>query len=184
MEESVIKAASSGDKKAFKRIFDVFLPRMRPVCLRYARTSFEADDILQESFIKVHKYLSTFNYQGSFEGWIRRIVVNTALNHYKKNTNLLVTDQLETVGEELIDSELQKDVDNIEESELIKLIEKLPEGYKLVFKMYVLDDLSHKEIGEILEISEGTSRSQYAKAKKYLKKLIVQATKSAKNISY
>src|SRR3954463_6504054 len=99
MEVSIIKAAVLGDIKAFKNIFDYYLPKMRPVCLRYVQTNFVADDILQESFVKVYHNLKDFKFEGSFEGWVRKIVVNTALNHHKKNKNYAALGRLEEVSE-------------------------------------------------------------------------------------
>jgi RNA polymerase sigma factor (sigma-70 family) len=175
MERSVIEAAARGDIKAFKRVFDFYLPKMRPVSLRYSYTDFEADDILQEAFIKIFHNLKDFRFEGSFEGWIRRIVVNTALNHNKKNSNYHASEQIEEAMEE--EDESITSFEGTEASELMNLIEQLPDGYKTVFNLYVFEDFSHKEIGDILGISEGTSRSQYSKAKKMIKKLMFQATK-------
>jgi RNA polymerase sigma factor (sigma-70 family) len=172
MEISVIKSAVQGDILAFKNIFDFYLPKMRPVSLRYAFTDFEADDILQESFIKVYHNLKDFKFEGSFEGWIRRIVVNTALNHRKKNINYLVLEPLDEVSDIKEEWDFVEELDEVVPSELMKIIDLLPEGYKLVFNLYVFDDLPHRQIGKMLGISEGSSRSQYSKAKKMIKKLM------------
>ena len=172
MDKVIIQEAIKGNTKAFKKIFDFYLPKMRPTALRYVHTEFEADDILQESFVKVFHNLSSFKHEGSFEGWIKRIVVNTALNNYKKNKNHYFNDQLDNIVEPLFEDESSDLIDEIEPSHLMKLIEELPDGYKMVFNLYVFDELSHKEIGEALNISDGTSRSQYSKAKKLLKKMM------------
>jgi RNA polymerase sigma factor (sigma-70 family) len=172
MEISIILEAAEGDIKAFKTLFDYYLPRMRPVCLRYVQTNFEADDILQESFVKVYHNLKDFKFEGSFEGWIRRIVVNTALNHHKKYKNYTTFNRLEEVSESDTEWEFVEEIEETEPSTLMKIINELPEGYKIVFNLYVFEDLSHKEIGKMLEITEGSSRSQYSKAKKMIKKLM------------
>src|SRR4051812_42210087 len=99
MDISIIKEAVQGDIKAFKKIFDYYLPKMRPVSLRYVQTNFEADDILQESFVKIYNNLKDFKFEGSFEGWVRKIVVNTALNHHKKNQNYASFERIETADE-------------------------------------------------------------------------------------
>jgi RNA polymerase sigma factor (sigma-70 family) len=172
MEISTIKEAVQGDIKAFKKLFDYYLPRMRPVCFRYVHTNFEADDILQESFVKIYHNLKYFKFEGSFEGWVRRIVVNTALNHHKKNQNYASFDRLEEVNEANTEWDFVEEIEETEPSALMKMINKLPEGYKIVFNLYVFEDLTHKEIGKMLEITEGSSRSQYSKAKKMIKKMI------------
>jgi RNA polymerase sigma factor (sigma-70 family) len=172
MEISTIKEAVQGDIKAFKKLFDYYLPKMRPVCLRYVHTNFEADDILQESFVKIYHNLKYFKFEGSFEGWVRRIVVNTALNHHKKNQNYASFDRLEEVNEANTEWDFVEEIEETEPSALMKMINKLPEGYKIVFNLYVFEDLTHKEIGKMLEITEGSSRSQYSKAKKMIKKMI------------
>jgi RNA polymerase sigma-70 factor (ECF subfamily) len=172
MDISVIRDAGEGDVKAFKKIFDYYLPRMRPVCLRYVQTNFEADDILQESFVKIYNNLKDFKFEGSFEGWVRRIVVNTALNHHKKYKNYTSFDRLEDIDEPDTEWDFIDEIEETPPSSLMKIIDLLPQGYKIVFNLYVFEDLSHKEIGNLLEISEGSSRSQYSKAKKMIKKLM------------
>lgn len=167
MDQSIIREAILGNNKAFKKIFDTFLPKMRPVALRYVHTVFEADDVLQESFVKIYQHLKNFKHEGSFEGWIRRIVVNTALNHYKKNNKYYAFEKIEAVHEDQVQAD--EEIAGLEPLQLLGFIQELPPGYKMVFNLYVLDDLSHKEIAELLDISEGTSRSQYSKAKNMLK---------------
>ncbi|MFN6944972.1 MAG: RNA polymerase sigma factor [Cytophagaceae bacterium] len=172
MEESVIQKAVKGDIQAYKKIFDFYMPRMRPLCLRYVRTDFEADDILQESFIKIFKNLKQFQFKGSFEGWIKRIVINTALTYYKKNFTLFVIDNVEEIDESDIEQDTVGEIEDTDTSDLLKIIDELPPGYKLVFNLYVMEDYSHKEIADMLGISEGSSRSQYSKAKKMIIKLL------------
>lgn len=172
MEELTIKEGAKGDIKAFKKIFDYYLPKMRPIAARYAYTVFETDDILQESFVKVFHNLRHFQFKGSFEGWIKRIVVNTAINHYKNNRTLYLSDHIEEVDEEMLGSEEM--LEEAEPSQLLAILQELPEGYKMVFNLYVFEDYSHKEIADMLSISEGTSRSQYSKARKMLLKLLLR----------
>lgn len=172
MENSVIKEASEGNVKAFKKIFDYYVPKMRPVSARYARSNFGAEDVLQEAFVKIFHNLKNFKFEGSFEGWIRRIVVNTAINNYKKNKNQFNFEPLDDLNEFEAGWEEAEEIEQTESSEILKVINQLPEGYKLVFNLYVVEDLSHKEIAEMLGISEGTSRSQYSKSKKMILKLL------------
>lgn len=171
MEISIIKKAVEGDIAAFKKIFDYYVPRMRPVCRRYVQSNFEVDDILQESFVKIHSHLKNFKFEGSFEGWVRRTVITTSLNQYKKYKSLSVIENIEEIEEELVQEEWEI-LESIEYKELTLIIEKLPQGYKIVFTLYVVEDYSHKEIADLLGITEGSSRSQYAKAKKMIKRLL------------
>ncbi|WMJ71930.1 RNA polymerase sigma factor [Cytophagaceae bacterium ABcell3] len=171
-EESIISAAKQGNIGAFKKIFDFYMPRMRPVCLRYAQCAFDADDILQEAFIKIHKNLYQFKFKGSFEGWIKRIVINTALNHYKKSNPSYVLHNIDEINEAEIG---QAEITLLEESStsaIFLALNKLPPGYKMVLTLYTLEDYAHKEIAHMLGITEGSSRSQYAKAKKMLINLL------------
>ncbi|MFN3402584.1 MAG: RNA polymerase sigma factor [Cytophagaceae bacterium] len=172
MDKSVIIKAAEGDVKSFRQIFDFYLPKMRPVCMRYCRTTHEADDILQEAFVKIFHNLKYFKFEGSFEGWIRKIVVNSALNAHKKNIKLEIFEPIDQLEDEGPDEEILPVLDDSEPDVLLKLLDQLPVGYKTVFNLYVLEDFSHKEIGEMLGISESSSRSQYSKAKKFVKKLI------------
>lgn len=179
MHISVISAASKGDVKAFREIFDHYLPKMRPIALRYASTSLEADDILQESFVKVFHNLKNFKFEGSFDGWLKRIVVNTALALIKKDRHFQELDNIEDIAEADIVLE-GEDVVEAEVSEILAVIGTLPTGYKTVFNLYVMEEYSHKEIGEMLGISEGSSRSQYSKAKKMIKRLLTKQHNASK----
>ncbi len=174
MENSIIIAAKEGSVEAFKEIVDFYLPKMRPVCLRYVRTTLEADDVLQEAFLKIHSNLHSFKFSGSFDGWVRRIIVNTALNHIKKDKQFYTFENLDEINPWIVETE-NDEVEMVVTAEtdaLLKIIEDLPPGYKTVFNLYVFDDYSHKEIAEMLNISEGSSRSQYSKAKKLINKLL------------
>src|ERR1700754_3407056 len=130
---------------------------MMTVCRRYSRDQKEAEDILQESFIRIFKYIHQYRFEGSFEGWIRRIVVNTALQilQKKKIRFIELNDSLDAAP--VIDAEA---ITNLETEELLKLISNLPEGYRIVFNLYVLEGYDHNDIAEMLKINAGTSRSQ------------------------
>ncbi|HWY33146.1 MAG TPA: RNA polymerase sigma factor, partial [Nitrosopumilaceae archaeon] len=143
---------------------------MLAVCLRYCKNREEAEDILQEGFIKVFKNITKFQYQGSFEGWIRRIMVNTALEELRKKRNRMITDDIdEMYSQPKSDMSIEG---SINAKDLIGLIQTLPAGYQLVFNLYVIEGYSHKEIAEMLDINEGTSKSQLSKAKGYIQRLI------------
>lgn len=164
-EKEIIDGCINNEVPAQNRLFNRFAPKMMGICYRYMQTIYEAEDVLQEAFIKVFKHLHTFQYNSSLEHWIRRIVVNTALNHIKANKkfrNELDTDNLEDEG--YTDSiHMQFDTE-----EVIHAIKSLPEGYRTVFNLYAIEGYSHKEIGEMLGVAEASSRSQYSRAKTIL----------------
>ena len=140
---------------------------MYGVCLRYSGNVEDANDLLQEGFIKVYKNLQKFRGEGSFEGWIRRIFVNTSIEHFRKKVKLY---NVSEVQENTIEDIELNVLDSLAEKDLISLVNELSPGYKAVFNMHVIEGYSHKEIADILGITEGTSKSQLARAKGVLKK--------------
>ena len=144
------------------------------VCLRYARNRAEAEDLLQDSFIKIFDNIRQFEGKGAFEGWIRRIVVNTALKNISK-----LSFQRESIGiENTVETAVAPSVLSLmTEQELLNLIAKLPTGYRTVFNLFVLEDMSHREISEALGIEESTSRSQLVKARNMLQAMVLKADK-------
>lgn len=138
---------------------------MYAVCLRYARTPADAADILQEGFVKVFTKMGQFNFQGSFEGWVRRIMVNTALRTYQRQR----FDYEQTGYEHLPDAPVDADaLSTLSEQELLNLIAQLPDGYRVVFNLVAIEGYSHAEVAEMLKIQESTSRSQLTKARRWL----------------
>jgi len=146
-----------------------FSPRMYAVCLRYAGNPEEAEDILQEGFIKIFKKLGSFRSEGSFEGWIRRIFVNTAIEHFRRKRYLQPVTEKE---ENSVEGSYLSVLDNLAERDIMKLIQQLSPGYRTVFNMYVVEGYTHKEIGDMLGISEGTSKSQLSRAKVILQQMV------------
>ena len=137
--------------------------------MRYANNADDAQDLLQEGFIKVYRNLDKFRAEGSFEGWVRRVFVNTSIEHFRRKHNLYsITEKEENIIE---DSDITA-LDNLAEKDIINLIQELSPGYRTVFNMYVVEGYSHKDIGNILGISEGTSKSQLARAKAILQKKV------------
>lgn len=137
--------------------------------MRYANNADDAQDLLQEGFIKVYRNLDKFRAEGSFEGWVRRVFVNTSIEHFRRKNNLYsITEKEENVIE---DADITA-LDNLAEKDIINLVQELSPGYRTVFNMYVVEGYSHKEIGNILGISEGTSKSQLARAKAILQKKV------------
>ena len=164
-EEKLIQACINEENYAQKYLYDFYSPKMYYVCLRYARHASEAQDMLQDGFIKVFDNISSFKSNGSFEGWIRRIIVNTALNYCRKASFKKEQLGIEDYQDKVVKS---KAVSNLGEKELLNLIQQLPEGYRMVFNLYVIEGYSHKEIGVMLKITESTSRSQLAKSRKWM----------------
>ncbi|MBA3971399.1 MAG: sigma-70 family RNA polymerase sigma factor [Bacteroidetes bacterium] len=155
---------------AQKNLYEKFSRKMMGVCLRYCDSQEEAEDVVQNGFISVFENINTFKGAGSLEGWVRRIMVNTALTNIRKNKKFKQNIDLDSV-EFMLPSATQAN-DSYEAKDLLKIIQTLPVGFKTVFNLYAIEGYSHKEIGDMLNISEGTSKSQYSRAKTHLQKLI------------
>ncbi|GAA4731485.1 RNA polymerase sigma factor [Flavisolibacter ginsenosidimutans] len=168
-DSDLLEGCIRGDRKMQHELYDRFAPKMYGVCLRYAANTEEAEDILQESFIKVFKKIASFRKEGSFEGWIRRIFVNTAIEHYRKKIYLQPITEHE---ENTVEGGYLSVLDNLAEKDIISLVQQLSPGYRTVFNMYVVEGYSHKQIAEQLGISEGTSKSQLSRAKQILQDLV------------
>jgi len=170
-EDKLIKEVLAGNARAQKVFYQRFAPKMYGVALRYARDKDEANDMLQEGFVKVFSKLEFYRGDGSLEGWIRRTIVNTAINFYKKNLKYRSSSDMDTV----LIFEKSHDASPIEQmsaGELLQEIKGLPAGYKTVFNLYVIEGYSHKEIADMLDVSENTSKSQLSRARTYLQKRI------------
>jgi RNA polymerase sigma-70 factor (ECF subfamily) len=158
-----------GNRRMQEELYKRFSPRMYAVCLRYAGNAEEAEDILQEGFIKVFKKLNSFRSEGSFEGWVRRIFVNTAIEHFRKKRYLQPVTEKE---ENTIEGKYFSVLDELAEKDILALVQELSPGYRTVFNMYVVEGYTHKEIADMLEISEGTSKSQLSRAKVILQDMV------------
>ncbi len=168
-ESDLINGCIAGERRMQEMLYQRFSGKMYAVCLRYANNSDDAQDLLQEGFIKVYRNLDKFRKEGSFEGWIRRVFVNTAIEHYRRKVNLNSIGEKE---ERMIEDGSFTVLDHLAEKDIILLVQELSPGYRSVFNMYVIEGYSHKEIGDILNISEGTSKSQLARAKSILQKKV------------
>jgi len=155
-----------------EELYRRFSPKMYAVCFRYANNADDAQDLLQEGFIKVFRNLHRFRAEGSFEGWIRRIFVNTSIEHYRKKS--VHTSSVSEKEQDSIEDADISALENLAQNDILKIIQELSPGYKTVFNLYVVEGYAHKEIGELLGISEGTSKSQLARAKSILQKKIAQ----------
>ena len=166
----IIKACIKGDRIAQKKLYHNLADKMYGVCLRYAANVDEAKDILQDGFIKVFLNLKQFNYKGSFEGWVRRIIVNTALEKFRDKNYLFAVNM--TQGYETSDSEYDHILSELSANDLLLLIRELSPQYQMVFNLYAIEGYSHKEISEIMNIKEGTSKSNLSRAREILKEKI------------
>jgi len=168
-EARLVESCISGDSKAQENLYKRYAKKMFAVCCRYSRDQDSAADILQDGFIRVFNALETFKKEGSLEGWIRRIVVNTALEYHRKQANTYSVNE----QEDSLHLSSEPDVHgNLGAEELLKLVQALPDGYRNVFNLYAIEGYNHKEIGEMLQISEGTSKSQLARARYLLQQKI------------
>lgn len=178
-ENKIVEDCLKGKKRAFLQLYNRYNSVMLGVCMRYARNNSEAEDILQEGFVKVFQNIESFGFKGSFEGWVKRIMINTALNHNRNNLKHYFHSDVDEIEEYIVvdsDVVIDKQEYPFNTEELMKMIQALPPGYKTVFNLYVFEGYSHKEIADMLEISENTSKSQLSKARKYLKNKINKAT--------
>lgn len=168
-ETDLIRGCIAGERRMQQELYDRFSPRMYGVCLRYAGNAEEAQDILQEGFIKVYKKMDSYRGEGSFEGWVRRVFVNTAIEHFRRKTyQQPITEQHENT----IEGKNISVLDNLAVKDIMKLIQDLSPGYRTVFNLYVVEGYTHKEIGDMLGISEGTSKSQLSRAKVILQDMV------------
>ena len=178
-ETDLIEGCLRGERKMQHELYQRFAPKMYGVCLRYAGNAEEAEDILQEGFIKVFNKMSSYRGDGSFEGWIRRVFVNTAIEHFRKKTYLQPITETE---ENTIEGKYLSVLDHLAEKDIIQLVQQLSPGYRTVFNMYVVEGYTHRQIAEILEISEGTSKSQLSRAKLILQGLVKTFVEKRKQV--
>lgn len=168
-ETDLLAGCIRGERRMQQLLYERFAPKMYGVCLRYAGNAEEAEDILQEGYIKVFRKINTFRSEGSFEGWIRRIFVNTAIEYYRKKTYMQPITEHE---EATVEGQYLSVLDSLAEQDIIKLVQQLSPGYRTVFNMYVVEGYTHKQIADLLGISEGTSKSQLSRAKHILQEMV------------
>ena len=160
----------------------MYASRMYAVCLRYCSDKDAAKDILQDGFIKVFDHISQFRSSGSLEGWIRRIIVNTALEKFRKAKRIHFTDQFPELSEQEAEVSEEQYDHEISMEDLMEMVQQLPDQYRYVFNLYVFEDMTHKEIAERLEIAEGTSKSDLSRARKILQREIKNKYMQSVNI--
>lgn len=167
----IVAQCIENNPKAQKQLFDILSPKMYAICLRYARNIDEAKDILQEGFIKMFKHLAQFQGKGSFEGWVKRIFINTSIEFYRKAQKENVKNSLESAENQPFDAQI---LSNLKVDDLMEIIQKLPPGYRTVFNLFVIEGYGHEEIAKMLKVSENTSKSQLFKARQHLQEIILK----------
>ena len=163
----LIKQCAKNDRRAQKEIYQLFSGKLFSICLKYSKNKQEAQDNFQDGFVLIFEKIGQFKFKGSFEGWLKRVMINTILLKYRKRTVLNIV--TEEIPDEVI---VDIDDDEISLDFLLNLIQGLPDRYRMVFNLYVLDGHSHKEISKMLQIAEGTSKSNLARARGILKQKI------------
>ena len=176
IDDSIIEGCVAGKRSAQSALYRKYSSVMLAVCLRYAQNRDEAEDILQEAFLKIFQNINSYRKEGSFEGWMKRIMINHALNFYRKNRKLPFLEDINSINEMEIMEKEEQSVSHapVSAEKLIALIQLLPPGYRMVFNMYVFEEYSHKEISEALNISENTSKTQLLKARRMLRKKLFE----------
>lgn len=172
IDKTFILKLQNKDRKAQLSFYNYLSPKMYGVCIRFANSNDDANDILQEGFIRVFNHINDFRGEGSFEGWVRRTIVNTAINFYKKEKKRGYKVDLEHIEKDYVTEESA--IEKLSFNELIIIIRKLPNGYRTVFNLNVIEGYTHKEIGKMLNISENTSKSQLSRAKSALQKKLLE----------
>lgn len=173
----LIRSCLAEDRNAQRHLYELYSPKMFGVCLRYARNREEAEDIMQEGFVQVYKSLHNFKFSGSFEGWIRKIMVYCAIARYRGKSKLHSVLNIET--ENIIAYENEDILSRLGKKELLQMVQDLPPAYRMVFNLYVFEGLKHREIAQQLDISEGTSKSNLHDAKLILQRAVTNSMKIA-----
>lgn len=165
--ELLIEKCKKNDVKAQGELYTLYAAKLFTLCLKYSRNKAEAEDNLQDAFLTIFKKIGQFKYKGAFEGWIKRITVNTALQRYRDKSVLNIVDEAR-----IEDTTIEVEDDDVSLDFLLNCVQQLPDRYRLVFNLYALDDYSHKEIAEMLDISVGTSKSNLSRARLILKEKV------------
>ncbi|MDE3249505.1 MAG: sigma-70 family RNA polymerase sigma factor [Bacteroidota bacterium] len=171
-EESIVQGCIKNDAVAQRELYNRYSPKMLAVCYRFAHNREDAEDMLQEGFIKVFSQIHTFRNQGAFEGWIRRIIVHTCINNLKKNKKF--NESVDIIHANAVQVREDSVPSIVQAKQIVECIRLLPIGYRTVLNLYAIEGYSHREIGSMLEIEESTSRSQYTRAKQMLEDILLK----------
>lgn len=172
-ELQIIAGCKEQKQEAQRALYNMFAPKMYAVCLRYMADSDAAQDLLQDGFIKIFSNIVYFEGKGSLEGWIRRIFVNLALETIRKRKHIIIrSEDIQNISDVEDNGSGEELYNTISEEELLKMVQELPKGYSTIFNLYAIEEYSHKEIAAMLGINEGTSRSQYIRARRLLQEKV------------
>lgn len=171
-EDAILQGCLKNQAAAQRELYNRYSPKMLAVCYRFAHNREDAEDMLQEGFIKVFLQIHTFQNKGAFEGWIRRIIVHTCINHLKKNKRF--NESVDILNANTIQVREESVPSIVQAKQIVDCIRILPIGYRTVLNLYAIEGYSHKEIAEMLDIEESTSRSQYTRAKQMLEDILVR----------
>lgn len=180
--KKIIKGCLNGDRRDQELLYRRHAAKLFAVCLQYSGNDEEARDILQEGFIKIFENLDRYKNEGSFEGWMRRITINTALERYRSRHNLYRVDDIDSIQEPDAEPDNQ-DYAGLEANDLLGIIRELPEKYRMVFNLYAIEGYSHKEISKMVNISEGTSKSNLSRARVILQRRVSSYTGIKKKVA-
>ena len=181
VEKDILEGCKQGRSSAQKRLFDTYSRLMLGICARYATCTEEAEDIMQEGFVKIFLHIKKFKEDGSLVAWMRRIMINTAITHYHKMLKHRYHDDLDEVRESKFEEHGWSEADFTRE-ELYNVIQRMPDGYRVVFNLYAVEGYKHREIAEILKIDENTSKSQYSRARRWLQERLIRIKESEANL--
>lgn len=171
-EEAILQGCLQNDSAAQRELYARYSPKMLSVCYRFAHNREDAEDMLQEGFIKVFSQIHTFQNKGAFEGWVRRIIVHTCINNLKKNKKF--NESVDIIHANSIQVREESVPSIVQAKQVVECIRLLPLGYRTVLNLYAIEGYSHKEISEMLDIEESTSRSQYTRAKQMLEDILIK----------
>jgi len=175
-EEQIIDGCANNDRKMQKELYDKYSPVLYAICLRYARNRDDAKDILQDGFVRIFLNINQFSRQHSFEGWMKRIMINTSITHYKQNSKYYYQQDISEVEQTTVLTE-HFDSDEFTREELMNVLQSISDGYRMVFNLYVLEGFKHREIADTLGIDVATSKSQFHRAKKIIQEKLKKLTK-------
>jgi RNA polymerase sigma-70 factor (ECF subfamily) len=172
--EEIIKKCKKNDQQAQAALYNWLAPKLLGLCVRYFKDRSEAEDVMQDSLVKIFMNIDSYRFEGSFEGWCKRIAVNTTLNRLKVNNRMQFDRDLRHIE----NAELTEQVNSpVNEQDILLCLDRLPDGYRTILNLFLYEDFSHREIAERLKISESTSRSQYTRARQLLTKLVKERIK-------
>lgn len=180
-EKEIIEGCIKQNRKAQKMLYERYASKFLGVCMRYAKDKQEAEDILQDGFLKIFENIHQYQYTGAFEGWMRRIIVNTAISNYRRNLKHYNHYDINEFTE--YDDDINSEEIEFTLEEMLKVIQSLSPGYRMVFNLYAIEGYAHKEIAEILGIDVATSKSQYSRARKIIQNRLAKLTSIKKSYS-